>query len=156
MVRKPPHSCIVEPYNASGQPVRQFWQKWVMVVNFVSARGRAPHVARGRKTLQMHGFPMQTYGISAITLILRRESKFFQVKFLVFIHSACSYKNYALKYSQNPHELYSFFSIYLVCNVIDWHSLIVILISRRGLWVLISQDMHPLCSKLIYYWQCTC
>ena len=26
------------------------------------ARSPAPHVARGRKTLQMRGFPIQTYG----------------------------------------------------------------------------------------------
>ena len=27
-----------------------------------STRGHAHHVERGRKTLQMHGFPIQTYG----------------------------------------------------------------------------------------------
>ena len=27
-----------------------------------SARDHAHHVTRGRKTLQMHGFPIQTYG----------------------------------------------------------------------------------------------
>jgi hypothetical protein len=39
---------------------------------------------------------------SAITLILRRESKFLKVKF----HSACLCKNYVPKCSQIPHELY--------------------------------------------------
>ena len=25
-------------------------------------RGHSPHIAHGRETLQMHGFPMQTFG----------------------------------------------------------------------------------------------
>ena len=59
IVRKRPHSsagCIVGPYNASRQPIHQFWSKWVMVVTLMCARGSAPHVARGRKTLKRHGF----------------------------------------------------------------------------------------------------
>ena len=40
-----------------------------------SGNGRHVYSTRGRKTLQMHGFPIQTYGKSAITLIQRRESK---------------------------------------------------------------------------------
>ena len=52
------------------------------------------HVARGRKTLQTYGFPIQTYGKlqSATTLIQRRESTIPAIKFLVFIHSACPFK----------------------------------------------------------------
>ena len=41
----------------------------------------------------------------AVTSIQRCESKFFQVKSLVSIHSARSCKNYVPKYSQPPHEL---------------------------------------------------
>ena len=38
IVRKSPHSwagCIVEPYNASRQPIHRFWPKWVMVVTLM-------------------------------------------------------------------------------------------------------------------------
>ena len=69
------------------------------------ARSPAPHVARGRKT---HSFP------SAITLILRCESKFHTIKFRILTHSACPYKNYVPKCSQFLHELFLFF--FLVCN----------------------------------------
>ena len=65
IVQKPPHSSagsIVEPYNATKL---QFWPKWVKVVMFMHMRSHASHVARGRKTLQMHGFPLQTYGITS-------------------------------------------------------------------------------------------
>ena len=50
--------------------------------------------------------------LGAITLILRCESKFFQVKFLVFIHSACLYTNHGLKCFPESYELHSliFFS----------------------------------------------
>ena len=41
----------------------------------------------------------------AITLILRRESKVFQVKSLVLTHSACPCKNFLPKCSQTPREL---------------------------------------------------
>ena len=44
--------------------------------------------------------------------IQKRESKFFQVKSLVSIHSACPCKNYVPKYSQTPHEL-DYLIIYL-------------------------------------------
>ena len=100
-----------EPYNASRQPKLQFCQKLVKVVTFMCARSPAPHVARGRKTLQMHGFLYKHMGKlqRAITLILRRESKFFQVKSLVLTHSACPCKNYVPKYSQTAHELDYFF-----------------------------------------------
>ena len=40
----------------------QFCANPVMVVTFIRTRGHAHHVERGRKTLQMHGFPIQTYG----------------------------------------------------------------------------------------------
>ena len=70
------------------------------------------HVVRGQKTLQMYGFPVQTYGKiqSAIILIQRRESKMPAVKYRVLIHSACPCKNYAPKCSQTPHELVFIFS----------------------------------------------
>ena len=77
------------------------------------ARGPAPHVARGRKALQMHGFLYKHMGIlqRAVTLILRRESKFFQVKSLVLTHSAFPCKNDPSKCSQPPHELDYLFNI---------------------------------------------
>ena len=60
--------------------------------------------------------------VGAITLILRRESKFFQVKVLVFLgfffHSVCTYKNYGLKCfleSCESHYL-MFFPTLIVCN----------------------------------------
>ena len=82
------------------------------------------YVARGRKTLQTHGFLYKHMGKlqRAVTSIQRRESKFFQVKSLVSTHSACPCKNYVPKYSQTPHELdYLFnylnlFFFYLVFN----------------------------------------
>ena len=45
---------------------------------------------------------------SAVTLILRCESKFPKVKSLVSTHSACLYKNYLPRCSQIPHELIYF------------------------------------------------
>ena len=42
-----------------------------------------------------------------ITLILRYESIILVYNLPVLIHSACSYKNYGPKCSQNPHELVS-------------------------------------------------
>ena len=110
IVQKSPYNragCIVEPYNASRQPKFQFCPKLVKVVTFMCARGPAPHVARGRKhckrmaSLYKHMGKLQR----AVTLIQRRESKFFQVKSLVSTHSACPCKNYVPKYSQTPHEL---------------------------------------------------
>ena len=74
IVRKPLHSwagCIVEPHNASRQAIVQFWPNLVKDVMFM--RARSP-VARGQKTLQMHGFPIQTWGIFKV--ILRYESNF--------------------------------------------------------------------------------
>ena len=44
------------------------------------ARNPAPHVARGRETLQMHGFPVQHVGILQSAITLRRELKFPAVK----------------------------------------------------------------------------
>ena len=59
--------------------------------------------------------PLQTYGKlqRAITSFLRRESKFFQVKSLVSIHSACPCKNYPPKCSQTPHELDYLFNSFI-------------------------------------------
>ena len=73
------------------------------------ARGPAPHVARGRKTLQMHGFLYKHMGIlqRAVTLILRRQSKFSHVKSRVSTHSACPYKNYLPKCSQSLQTLFT-------------------------------------------------
>jgi hypothetical protein len=70
------------------------------------ARSPAHHVARGRKTLQMHDFPMQTWG-SAITLILSCESKFPTIKIRVSTHSACRCKNYLPECSQIPKYYYT-------------------------------------------------
>ena len=84
-----------------------FVQKLVKVVTFISARGPAPHVARGRKhckrmaSLYKHMGKLQR----AVTLIVRCESKICPVKSLVSTHSACPCKNYLPKYSQTPHEL---------------------------------------------------
>ena len=66
---------------------RQFWTNLVMVVTFMCTRGHAPHVVRGHETLQTYGFPIQTYGKlqSAITLILRCESKILLHHFSVLI-----------------------------------------------------------------------
>ena len=110
IVQKPPYNragCIVQPYSASRQPKFQFCQKLVKVVTFMCARGPAPHVARGRKhckrmaSLYKHMGKLQR----AVTLILRRESKFLKVKSLHSIHSACWCKNYVPKCSQFPPEL---------------------------------------------------
>ena len=78
-----------------------------MVVTLMCARGPTPHVARGRKTLQVHGFLYKHMGKlqRAITLIVRCESKFPAIKILVLTHSACPCKNYPPKCSQSPHEL---------------------------------------------------
>ena len=77
------------------------------VVTFMCTRGPAPHVARGWKTLQMHGFLYEYMGKlqRAVTLILRCELKFSKVKSLASIHSACPCKNYLLKCSQSPQTL---------------------------------------------------
>ena len=56
----------------------------------------------------------------AITLILRRESKFPKVKSLVLAHSACPCKNYLPKCSQTPQTLINHlktFFFYLVFNL---------------------------------------
>ena len=73
------------------------------VVTSMCAHGPTHQVACGRKTLQMHGFPMQTYGSfkRAITLILRCESKFLKVKSIVSTHSGCPCKNYTPKVLPN-------------------------------------------------------
>ena len=66
-VRKPPHSwagCLVEPYNASRQPIHQFWPKWVMVVTLLCARGPAPHVAWA-ENIANAWLPIQTYGVTS-------------------------------------------------------------------------------------------
>ena len=55
-VWKPRHSragCITEPYNASRQPVLQFWPNWVKVVTFLCAW--AENIANA-------WLPIQTYG----------------------------------------------------------------------------------------------
>ena len=56
----------------------------------LSKFGNGRHV----RTLQMHGFPVQTYGKHSrgISLIQRYESTIPAVKFLVWIHSVCPQK----------------------------------------------------------------
>ena len=75
----------------AGSLYSNFDQMGVKVVTFMCARGPAPHVARGRKTLQMHGFLYKHMGKlqMAVTLILRRESKICPVKSLVSTHAFC-------------------------------------------------------------------
>ena len=51
-------TSIVEATQYKQALPEQFWANQVMVVMFICARGHAPYVARGRKTLQMHGFPI--------------------------------------------------------------------------------------------------
>ena len=46
------------------------------------------HVARGRKTLQTYGVPMQTGKLQS-AVIQRHESTIPAIKFVLFIHSAC-------------------------------------------------------------------
>ena len=92
-----------------------------MVVTLMYALGPAPHVARGRKTLQVNGFLYKHMGKlqRAVTLIVRCESKICPVKSLISTHSACPCKNYPPKYSQTPHELdylFKFAFFFLVCN----------------------------------------
>jgi hypothetical protein len=88
---------------------------------YVRARSPAHHVARGRKhckcmaSLYKHMGELQ----SAITLILRRESKFLKVRSLVSTHSACPCKNYAPSAPNSPRELILLF-FYLVCNLSLW------------------------------------
>ena len=68
-----------------------------MVVTLMCARGPTPHVERGRKTLRLHGFLYKHMGKlqRAVTLILRRESKFPCIKSLVSTHSACPCYSYS-------------------------------------------------------------
>ena len=54
-------SGIVEPYNASRLLILRFWANQVKVITFMCAQSPAPHIVCGRKTLQMHGFPIQMY-----------------------------------------------------------------------------------------------
>ena len=49
-------------------------------------------------------------------LILRHESKFFQVKLLVFIHSACSCTNCGLKCFPESCELHHLNFLFFFCN----------------------------------------
>ena len=99
IVQKPPYNragCIVEPYNASRQPKFQVCQKIGKGRHVYVRAWPRPSRSAWAETLQTHGFPVQTYGKlqRAVTLFLRRESKFFQVKSLISAHSACPCKNY--------------------------------------------------------------
>ena len=42
-------------------PIVQFCANWVVVVTFIRMRVHAHHIERRHKTLQMHGFPIQTW-----------------------------------------------------------------------------------------------
>ena len=118
------------------------------------ARGPAPHVARGRKTLQTHGFLYKHMGKlqRAITLIVRCESKICPVKSLVLTHSACSCKNYPPKCSQSPHELdYLFkfaFFFYLVFNLVFNFYLVFNLVFNLSLRLIVKQE----CFDLALMW----
>ena len=111
IVQKLPYNragCIVEPYNASRQPKSQFCQKVGKGRHVYVRAWPRPSRSAWAETLQTYGFPVQTYGKlqRAVTLFLRRESKFFQVKSLVSTHSARPCKNYVPRCSQIPHELH--------------------------------------------------
>ena len=88
--------CTVEPYNASKCLILHYWANRVKVVTYMCTRNPAHHVARGRKhckcmaSLYKHNMGKLQ---SAITLILRCESKFRNVKCLVSTHSACPCKS---------------------------------------------------------------
>ena len=96
-----------------------FVKKLVKVVRLMCARGPAPHVARGRKhckrmaSLYKHMGKLQR----AVTLILRRESKFPKVKSVVSIHSACPCKNYLPKYSPTPQTLINYINSFFQATV---------------------------------------
>ena len=96
-----------------------------MIVTHVRALGHAPHEASGRKTLQMHGFPIQMYGKTSKchnfnSKVLNQNS--FKSTFLVPTHSACPCKNYAAKCSQKPYYPgnYYFFQVYINLHVIQF------------------------------------
>ena len=55
-------TCIVGPHTCKQAPIVQFCANRVMVVTLICTRGHAHHVQRGRKALQVYGFPIQTYG----------------------------------------------------------------------------------------------
>ena len=46
--------------------------------------------------------------LEAITLILRRQSKFYEFKTIIFSHSACTCKKFPPKWSVGPGEFYLF------------------------------------------------
>ena len=95
-----------------------------MVVTLMCTRGPASHIARGWKTLQMHGFLHKHMGNlqRAIILILRCESKFPCIKSLVLTHSACPCKIIPPSAPKPPRiRLFNYlnlllFLLYLVCN----------------------------------------
>ena len=122
-----------------------------MVVTFMCARGPAPHVACGRKTLQTHGFLYKHMGKlqRAITLILRCESKFFQVKSLVSTHSACPCKNYPPKCSLTPHEL-DYLIIYLF-NYLFKFAFFFYLVYNKSLRLIVKKE----CFDLALMWAIT-
>ena len=65
IVQKPPHNragCIVEPYNASRQAKFQLCQKVGKGRHDYVRAWPRPSRSAWAKTLQTHGFPVQTYG----------------------------------------------------------------------------------------------
>ena len=118
MVRKPPHSragCIVEPYNASRRPNSHIYN-----VCLVKGRQCTPRARNFYgQTLQVNGFLYKHMGIlqSAVTLILRYESKFPAIKILVLTHSACPCKKYLPKCSQVLSELHLFKFLFFQASV---------------------------------------
>ena len=77
----------------------QFWQNRVMVVTVIGVRGR--------KTLQMQGFPVQTYGKSSKCHNFNSKVwiKILSGQISSFDPFCMPYKNYVLKCSQKLHEL---------------------------------------------------
>ena len=71
MSGKPSYTATMQ----AGAPYSLSLTNLVKVVAFMCTKSPAHHVVCGQKTLQMHGFPVQTHGESVITLILRCKSK---------------------------------------------------------------------------------
>ena len=94
---------IVEPYNASRQPIHQFWQKMGNGRNVDVRAWPRPSCSARVENITNAWLPCTNMGKfqRAVTLILRCESKFPLIKsLLVSTHSTCPCKNYVPKYSQ--------------------------------------------------------
>ena len=112
IVRKPPYNragCIVEPYNACRWPILSIVGKGRHV--YVRARPR-PSRSAWAENIANAWLPHMGELQRAITLILRRESKFPKVKSLVSTHSACPCKRYLPKCSPTPQTLINYINCF--------------------------------------------